>query len=602
MSSITNKITDSTAGIVAGAIAVGVIGIAARALYTMTGSNRNRYSNLRRDRDRMEMVQNNPDPREHVVDPSFLYRPISFADGLHNDPLVRTRSQIMSDEQISVDDVYNSSFDFDSDENNNETTTIEIKDIGLLKPEQIESIIRAKGKEIRMNAPISLRQQFGQKGYAIIQNNLSQTNTKLNEFAELMRMDDLSILNGCENPDNCECNFRHKRCRLFIARYNSYSDSIGSETSQDSPNNPDFKFYSSNCKGIMRIRLDDESDKAFLSKSIMSDGDSVDSNQSDDNKDDGGESIDSVGKQIKSSLNRSIRKMVKIQQTKEKTANRNLRKLVNLFESDFTSSCVDIVEYLHYVIGINSSNYTADIIFIADPFYEGYSHTQDNGYGRPVHMCDEKCDDDCKTKTPKLDNKVMTCCMDWHQDIFCDPEGDCHPYDHVALFVLDGKNITPHKLMIGKAEYDNDNDTDTTASDGGNKDDLQDDLLDDQLDDVYDDDMSNIGSQTIESVEVIHTINSDNEDGYNNLEEESSDMMVSTVNTDILPRSPVPLPPPPKSVRQVYSIDLDRPQFSDIGYMIDQGRDLFHRHSQFSYESTEARRNVLAIRFRYYDR
>ena len=109
-----------------------------------------------------------------------------------------------------------------------------------------------------MNAPIILRRQFKQKGFTIIRNSLSQANTKMNEFVELMRMDGLSILNGCKDPDSCECNFRHKRCRLFIARYSSDSG--------------DFKLYSSNCNGIMRIRVDNERNNAYLSGSIISDG------------------------------------------------------------------------------------------------------------------------------------------------------------------------------------------------------------------------------------------------------------------------------------------------------------------------------------------
>jgi len=68
-------------------------------------------------------------------------------------------------------------------------------------------------KEIRMNAPITLRQQFQQKGYAVIQKNLSSTNTTLNEFIELMRQPNLSVLNGCHDPLECECKFRHKYCR-----------------------------------------------------------------------------------------------------------------------------------------------------------------------------------------------------------------------------------------------------------------------------------------------------------------------------------------------------------------------------------------------------
>jgi hypothetical protein len=579
---MTSKITDSPANLVIGAVTIGAIGIAAGVFYALTrrGSKKKyipkkltrRKDSDRSDRDDTDSSDKSDQSQSvYVTEPGLLDRPlsISLADltNTETNPHIMSRLEILHEESLS-DSLKNSR---DSDHENG----VEIKDVGYLRPEQIESIIRAKGKEVRMNAPIILRQQFGQKGYAIIQNNLSQTNTKLNEFVELMRMEDLSILNGCEDPKNCKCNFRHKRCRLFIARYNSYPDSV-----DNSLDRPDFKFFSSTCQGIMRIRLDDETDNAFLTESVVSDGtlsdvDSMDSNVSDDNEEESG---DSLSRAIDRTLNQSIKKIEKLNRQAERASSQNLRKLVNLFDSDFTDSCIDIIEYLHYVVGATSSNYTADIIFIADPFYEGYSHTQDNGYGRPVHSCNDTCDDECEThQTQELDDEAMTCCMDWHQDIFCDSEGDCHPYDYVALFVLDGKDITPHQLMIGKGEYNDDSETGSEIGEG--------------------------------SVEPIESIDSDGDDtdsveieGVDETGEDSNKMMTPSANNNVLPRSPVALPPPPKNVRQVSSIDLDKPHISDIGYIIDQGRDLFHRHSKFNYRSTESRRNVLAIRFRYYDR
>ena len=474
---------------------------------------------------------------------------------------------------------------------------VKIDDVGYLRPEQIDTIIRTRGKEVRMNAPIILRQQFGQKGYAIIQNNLSQTNTKLNEFVELMRMDGLSILNGCKNPKICKCNFRHKRCRLFIARLESYQrlaqstlnsqfeSNIDARNKEENRNSNVFKFYSSNCEGIMRIKLDEEANHAFLTESVISDGpnsdvESVDSTLSDEDDE---TSNDSVTKAINRSLHRSLEKIDKITKVENRVSSKNLRKLVNLFEKDFTNSCVDIIEYLHYVIGHNSSNYTADIIFIADPFYEGYSHTQDNGYGRPVHSCDASCGSDCKTLETRIDTEDLSCCTDWHQDIFLDTDGDCRPYDYVALFVLDGTDITPHQLMIGQAEYEIETETGS-------------DMVSDITDTITDAKAESLRNKIINSdrIEIIDTIS-----------EDSSESLITTNienipnSQNVLPRSPMS-PSAPKSIRQIYTVDLDRPHMADIGYIIDQGKDLFHRHSQFTYKSTESRRNVLAIRFRYY--
>jgi hypothetical protein len=606
--------TESTGSIVAGAITCAIAGIAIGMITTKLYSRSNtndlsgRVNGMQRglsNRDvngddnlvsLMESIDSGENSDWNADDPESIdltqpimidgdrigwNRPISLTDGLEVNPYVHSRVNVITPTLTNI------------------------------SPEQIESILKAKGKEIRMNAPVILRQHFEQKGYAIIQNNLSHTNTKLNEFAELMRMDGLSILNGCEDPDNCECNFRHKRCRLFIARYNSYSDSRSSNSNGSSNDkNNDFRFYSSNCQGIMRIRLANEDGSAFLSDSILSDHGSSDVDSDDlseksndvdqvDNNtpelsEEGMQSqfstdtnTDTLGKEINHSLNESLKIIQNLNQLEEDKTSHNLQKLVNLFEEDFTDSCIDIVEYMHYIIGTESSNYTADIIFIADPFYEGYRHTQDNGYGRPdQHVCDESC---VSPQKFQLDDDALTCCMDWHQDIFCDPDGDCHPYDFVALFVLNGRDITPHQLNIGKAEYDSDADAET----------------------------DDIESVVCDNVEIIETKDSDDEnememetitdlskdipndmDGVNDIEDNEK---IGYTVPIITPRSPVPVPPPPKSVKHLYSINLDKAQVSDIGYLINQQRDLYHRHSKFTYNSTESRRNVLAIRFRYYD-
>jgi hypothetical protein len=355
-----------------------------------------------------------------------------------------------------------------------------------------------KGKEIRMNAPIILRQQLDKNGYTIIKNNLSQINTKINEFVELMRRDGLSFLNGCKDPDKCECNFRHKRCRLLIAKYESY----------DNKKKNHFEFYSSNCKGNSRL-------------GVNSDLFGKNNNEN--------ESIEIINNYDQNKLNLTKSDLTKSDLSEESnymnesilegsSDNEDLQKLLDLFKRDFTDSCVNIIEYIDYIIGSKTSNYTTDLIFIADPFHEGYQHTQDNGYGKPDYEYnnDHICSDFCQKAKP--DDETLSCCMEWHQDMLSDSKGNHTPYDYVALFILNGRDITSHQLMIGKADTDKKNEN---------------------------------GSQ--------------------------------------------------KKIKEIQTIDLDKHQNSDIGYIINQKRDLYHKHSKFSYKSTHSRRNVLAIRFKYYD-
>jgi len=72
-----------------------------------------------------------------------------------------------------------------------------------------------------------------------INQNLATVNTELNEFVELMRKYDLYILDGCSDPESCQCTFRHKRCRLFMIR--KYSNSM------------DLQFFAPSCSGVTVI-------------------------------------------------------------------------------------------------------------------------------------------------------------------------------------------------------------------------------------------------------------------------------------------------------------------------------------------------------------
>lgn len=427
-------------------------------------------------------------------------------------------------------------------------------------------IIKAKDKAIRTNAPMALRRHFENKGFAIVQNNLSQANTKLNEFVELMRMDGLAVLNGCSDPVNCKCTFRHKRCRLFIARYESYN--AKSYDSTDSEYENAFRFYSSSCKGVERIGKTDENE------SDNSDDASTETEVVGIAKATNSEASVATGDSLAKILEEEINNIISESST-------NLTRLIGLFDRDFTNSCIDIIEYLHYIIGSESHNYIADVIFIADPYFEGAQHSLDNGYGKPENTCESEhanCDGNCDTY---LEDSEMTCCMDWHRDIFSDPRGMSKPYDCVALFILNGRDITHHSLMIGKAAIN------TDASD-----------RDAELEIV------NINNKlaaadglkgALNEQEIMTKSSVSSSDGMTG-SEYSTD---STQSYESQKTESVRGPAKPGTIETVRTIELEDKQFSDIGYVIDQRRELYHKHTQFKYGSAESRRNVVAIRFKY---
>lgn len=112
-----------------------------------------------------------------------------------------------------------------------------------------------KIKEI-YNSPIELAKRFDNKGYVIMYHNLSSVNIELNEFIELMRMYELPQLDGCDDPINCKCMFRHKRCRIFMVRKYSIND--------------DINFYSPSCNGVVNLipTNDDIKNESILHKFI----------------------------------------------------------------------------------------------------------------------------------------------------------------------------------------------------------------------------------------------------------------------------------------------------------------------------------------------
>lgn len=97
------------------------------------------------------------------------------------------------------------------------------------------------GKKIQEinKSPIELSRRFYNKGHVVMYHNLSTVNVELNEFIELMRMYDLPQLDGCLDPNNCNCLFRHKRCRIFMIRKCSLNDNIN--------------FYSPSCDSVINL-------------------------------------------------------------------------------------------------------------------------------------------------------------------------------------------------------------------------------------------------------------------------------------------------------------------------------------------------------------
>jgi hypothetical protein len=279
------------------------------------------------------------------------------------------------------------------------------------------------------NSPLELRKRFNNKGFIFAHQNLATVNVELNEFIELMRRYDLNILDGCTDPNRCNCTFRHKRCRLFMIRKYSGVDEI--------------QYYSPHCSGVTTI----------------------------------------------SPSNVDILMGTPIYE------------FVQMFQNKFLDRIIDLISYVNYVVGSDcneESDYVVDVTMIADPYYN-YNHEN------------ESENTDTKNK----------CTSFWHQDHFVETKTkQYHSYDIIALFILNAKNTTPHKLMIGKLKSD---------------------------------------------VDV-------------------SGMTLGQIQEHIVMAS---------------EFAIDDEICSDIGYVIDQRRNFFHKHSDFSHQDIDSRRNIITIRIKY---
>jgi hypothetical protein len=95
--------------------------------------------------------------------------------------------------------------------------------------------------------PMDLCKIYENKGYVFVRNNLGSTGTEINEFIELMRRYDLDVLNGCLDPDNCNCDYRYKKCRIFMMRKYSISSNL--------------EFYSPCCDKLIELNIQETNDK-----------------------------------------------------------------------------------------------------------------------------------------------------------------------------------------------------------------------------------------------------------------------------------------------------------------------------------------------------
>jgi hypothetical protein len=132
-----------------------------------------------------------------------------------------------------------------------------------------------------------------------------------------------------------------------------------------------------------------------------------------------------------------------------------LHEFVQLFQSVFSDRIMDLVSYVHFIVDPEGrSSYVVDVTLIADPYRCSDQNVIDSNDNNENNMSDLTTGKIVVDTTPTL-TKSNRCSLKWHQDRFIEARTNkTHPYDYVALFILNLTSVTPHRLMIGKTKTD----------------------------------------------------------------------------------------------------------------------------------------------------
>lgn len=278
----------------------------------------------------------------------------------------------------------------------NQEDVLDVK-VRTNKTEKIKKYLRITEID---KSPLELRKRFDNKGYVFITHNLATVNTELNELVELMRKNDLHILNGCKDPSSCSCNFRHKLCRLFMVRKHSYSSEL--------------QFFAPSCTGVTDI----------------------------------------------SPSNTDIKNGTPIHEYVQLFQNKFSDRVMDLV--NYINFIIDPKKHSPYVVDVTLIADPCAYVgpFYVD--HKNINKNINNNVImdediNPIIQLNTDINISDKGKIV-IDTKLARnnkCTIKWSQARFVEARTNkIIMYDYIAMFVLGSSNVTPHKLMIGKIKDD----------------------------------------------------------------------------------------------------------------------------------------------------
>jgi hypothetical protein len=217
-----------------------------------------------------------------------------------------------------------------------------------------------------------------------------------------------------------------------------------------------------------------------------------------------------------------------------------IHEFVQMFQNKFCDRVMDLVSYIDYIIDpLREQHYVVDITLIADPYFDDPStngKTSDASYGQPIS---------------KNENPVVSDPIDRN--------------DNVVIEIDTKYTNVNSKMNVDRKKYS-----------------LlwhQDQFVESKTKQKFAYDYIAffiLGAKNVQPHKLM-------------IGRLKNDIDISGMNLEQLQ----------EHITTVSETTIDDDNNSDIGYVIDQGRNYFHKHSDFYYKDTDAKRNVITIRIKY---
>jgi hypothetical protein len=238
-----------------------------------------------------------------------------------------------------------------------------------------------------------------------------------------------------------------------------------------------------------------------------------------------------------------------------------IHEFVQMFLNKFLDKVMDLVSYVCYIVDPQrSSEYVVDVTMIADPYDRLQKYLQENRYGKPHSINQSLSDSNSSILSVESTEK------------------ECKDYEEHEV-IEEHKTVSSSSNTFAETRETTITDVDHHKNHKCSLSWHQDHFIEAKTNQIYAYDfialfVLNAANVTPHKLMI----------GKLRNDIDTKDMTLNQLQEYIIPLSDI-------------SIDIENS--SDIGYVIDQRKRYFHKHSDFEYINSDSRRNVITIRIKY---